>query len=149
MPLEGDRKPVPYLQTRFDENFASLSPDAKWIAYQSDESGRPEVYVQAVPASGAKYQISNAGGSAPAWRRDGKELYYLSPDRKLMAVPIRNGAAIEAGTPQSLFTLRGSQVFAPSRDGQRFLVVESAGGEEAAAVPPVTVVLNWQAGLKK
>jgi len=149
LPLQGDRKPVPYLQTRFNESFARFSPDARWIAYESDESGRPEVYVQSVPAGGTKYQISTEGGTEPAWRRDGKELYYLSPDRKLMAVPIRNGSAMEAGTPQSLFALRGFQGFAPSRDGQRFLVVEAAGGEEAAAVPPVTVVLNWQAELKK
>ena len=105
--------------------------------------------MQAVPAGGAKYQISTAGGTTPAWRRDGKELYYVSSDRKLMAVAIRNGSAIEAGTPQSLFALRGSQGFTPSRDGQRFLVVDFASGEEAAAVPPVTVVLNWQTDLKK
>ncbi len=149
LPLEGERKPVPYLQTPFNERYGRFSPDAKWIAYQSDESGRPELYVQAVPASGAKYQISTAGGTMPEWRRDGKELYYLSPDRKLMAVPIKNGAAIEAGKPQSLFALGGLQAFTPSRDGQRFLVIESVGGEKAAQVPPVTVVLNWQADLKK
>ncbi len=149
LPLQGERKPVPYLQSRFNEYFASFSPDAKWVAYESDESGRPEVYVQSVPAGGAKYQISTAGGTLPAWRRDGKEIYYLSADRRLMAVPIRIGTTIEAGAPQSLFVLRGSQGFTPSRDGQRFLVVEPAGGGEAAAVPPVTVVLNWQEALKK
>ncbi len=149
LPLEGDRKPVPYLQTPFNERSGRFSPDSKWITYESDESGLPDVYVQAVPARGAKYRISTAGGTLPEWRRDGKELYYLSLDRKLMAVPIKSGSAIEAGTPQELFALLSSPSFNPSRDGQRFLAVESARGEEAAAVPPVTVVLNWQAGLKK
>ncbi len=148
-PLQGDRKPVPYLQTRFNEYFARFSPDAKWIAYDSEESGRSEIYVQTVPAGGAKFQISTDGGAAPVWRQDGKELYYLSPDRKLMAVPIRNGSTIEAGAPQTLFTLRVSQSVMPVRDGQRFLVVEAPDGDEAAAVPPVTIVLNWQTELKK
>lgn len=149
LPLKGDRKPVPYLQTRFNEYLGCFSPDSKWIAYEPDESGRPEVYVQAVPASSAKYQISTTGGTLPVWRRDGKELYYVGPHRKLMAVSIKNGTTIESGTPGSLFTLRSSQAFTPSRDGQRFVVVEPAGGEEAEAAPPVTVVLNWQADLKK
>lgn len=149
LPLQGDRKPVPFLQSRFNEYFGSFSPDAKWIAYESDESGRAEIYVQAVPAGGAKYQISTDGGTVPVWRRDGKEIYYRSPEGKLMAAPVRIGTTIEAGTPQSLFALRGAQGFTPSGDGQRFLVVEAAGGEEAATVPPVTVVLNWQAELKK
>ena len=105
LPLEGDRKPVPYLQTPFNETSARFSSDSKWMAYQSNESGRPEVYVQTVPTSGAKYQISTSGGTFPAWRRDGKELYYISPDRKLMAVPMKIGSTIEAGTPQSLFAL--------------------------------------------
>jgi serine/threonine protein kinase/Tol biopolymer transport system component len=152
LPLEGDRKPMLYLQTPFDEQSARFSPDGKWMAYQSNESGQNQIYVQAVPLTGAKYQISAAGGTVPRWRRDGKELYYASADQKLMAVPIKLGSTVEPGTPQPLFPIppvRISVSYAPSRDGQRFLVNVPAGGESAAAAPPVTVVTNWQAGLKK
>ncbi len=152
LPLEGDRTPIPYLQTPFNETArnGAFSPDGRWIAYQSDESGQNQVYVQTIPASGAKYQISTAGGTQPTWRRDGKELFYVSTDQKLMAVSIALGARVEPGTPQALFPV--SQVgpvtgYAPSRDGQRFLVNVPAGAEGVAA-PPITVVLNWTAGLQ-
>jgi len=151
LPLEGDRKPVPYLQTPFDEQLARFSPDGKWMAYQSNESGQNQIYVQSVPPSGAKYQISAAGGTMPRWRRDGKELFYASADQKLMAVPIKLGSTVEPGTPQPLFPIppvRANVSYAPSRDGQRFLVNVPAGGESAAA-PPITVVTNWQAAQKK
>jgi Tol biopolymer transport system component len=148
LPLEGDRKPIPYLQTRFDEAAGAFSPDGRWIAYQSNESGQAQIYVQTFPASGAKYQVSSAGGQAPTWRHDGKELFYISTDRKLMAVPIALGARVESGTPQELFTSPGLTGYTPSQDGRRFLVNVPAGGEDAAA-PPVTVVLNWTAGLKQ
>jgi len=153
LPLDGDRKPVPYLQTPFDEMNARFSPDGRWMAYQSNESGRFQVYVQTVEPSGAKYQISSSGGTEPQWRRDGKELFYVSADRKLTAVPVKLGAMVEAGTPQPLFPVIpadqfGNEVYTPMRDGQRFLVKVSADGE-AGAVQPITVVTNWQAGLKK
>jgi eukaryotic-like serine/threonine-protein kinase len=153
LPLQGDQKPVPYLQTSFNEGNAQFSPDGRWMAYASNESGQPQVYVQAIPASGAKWQISPAGGDQPRWRRDGKELYYISADRKLMAVSIKNDTAFEAGAPQPLFELNpvypplsGRFVYQPTANGQKFLVVANVGGEVA---PPITVVLNWQAGLKK
>ena len=110
--------------------------------------------MQTIPASGVKYQISSAGGTQPRWRRDGGELFYVSTDQKLMAVPIALGARVEPGTPQDLFAVVGVQIgavgtpYAPTRDGQRFLVNVPAGGEGATA-PPITVVLNWTAGLKK
>jgi eukaryotic-like serine/threonine-protein kinase len=155
LPLSGDRKPVPYLQTPFDELSARFSPDGKWMAYQSNESGQFQVYVQTVPVSGAKYQISTSGGTVPHWRRDGKELFYVSGDRKVMAVPVKLGATVEAGTPQPLFPIApvtvnalGNFFYAPMRDGQRFLVNAPAGGE-AAAAPPLTVVTNWQSAFKK
>ena len=124
------------------------------MAYVSNESGQQQVYIQAVPPSGAKWQISTSAAtttavSRPTWRGDGKELYYGSADEKLMAVPIKLGSSnVEPGTPQTLFSLPGVLGYAPSRDGQRFLVNARAGGE-GAAIPPVTVVTNWQAGLKK
>jgi hypothetical protein len=155
LPLSGDRKPVPYLQTPFDELNAHFSPDGRWMAYQSNESGQFQVYLQTVPLSGSKYQISTAGGSAPHWRRDGKELFYVSADRKVTAVPVKLGATVEAGVPQPLFPISpvatgtfGNLFFAPMHDGQRFLVNAPAGGEAAAATP-IAVVTNWQAAFKK
>jgi eukaryotic-like serine/threonine-protein kinase len=153
LPMEGDHKPVSYLQTAFNEGDAQLSPDGKWMAYASNESGQPQVYVQAIPAGGAKWQISPAGGDQPRWRRDGKELFYISTDQKLMAVPVKSGAGFEAGGPQPLFDLDpifpplgGRFVYQPTADGKRFLVLSTAGG---TAAPPINVILNWQAGLKK
>jgi Tol biopolymer transport system component/predicted Ser/Thr protein kinase len=148
-PQFGDRKPFLYLQTQFNESEGSFSPDGRWVAYVSDESGRNEIYVQAFPLSGAKWQISTRGGSEPSWRKDGTELFYLAADRNLMAVPIQLGAAFEAGVPKSLFPIAVTQQrhsFAVANDGQRFLVSASPGGERTV---PMTVVLNWQAGLKK
>jgi len=152
--LSGDRKLVPYLQTPFDEMAARFSPDGRWMAYQSNESGRFQVYVQTVP-SGAKYQISTSGGTFPRWRRDGKELFYISDDQKLMAVPVKLGETVQAGIPQPLFPIPpfpgiqfGASFYAPLGDGQRFLVNAPVGGE-AAVAPPFTVVTNWQAAFKK
>jgi Tol biopolymer transport system component/predicted Ser/Thr protein kinase len=151
LPLDGDRKPVPYLQTAFDEQNARFSPGPaggpRWMAYQSNESGRNQIYIQAIPASGAKYQVSTTGGTIPRWRQDARELFYLSADRKLMATPTSLGAHPQIGTPQEAFTIAGMTSFVPSRDGQRFLVNVPAGGGTAAT--PITVVTNWQATLKK
>jgi Tol biopolymer transport system component/predicted Ser/Thr protein kinase len=149
LPLQGERKPVPYLQTAYAETNARFSPDGKWMAYESNESGRNQVYVQAVPPDGIERQISPDGGTMPYWRRDGKEIYYVTADRKLTAVPVKLGSTVEPGTPQPLFAIPAAGAWAPSRDGQRFLVDMPTGGESAAAAPPITIVLNWQAGLKK
>lgn len=156
LPLHGDRRPVPYLQTSFNEVEAQFSPDGLWMAYVSSESGEPQVYVQAIPASGRKWQISTAGGYQPRWRRDGNELFYLSTDQKLMAVPVKTGANFETGSPQPLFELQsvypptsgtgGRFAYQPTRTGERFLVTLPVGG---AGTPALTVVLNWQAGLRK
>jgi serine/threonine protein kinase len=159
LPLEGDHKPVPYLQTPFSEIRGQFSPDGRWMAYSSDESGRFEVYVQTVPATGPKWQISSAGGDFPRWGRDGKELYFIAADQQLMAVPVKSGsgssAIFEPGAPQPLFRIElvpaaptASSPYQPSANGERFLVNVQAGGEGTQA-PPITVVLNWTAGLKK
>ena len=92
LPLTSDRKPFPVLQTMFDETEGQFSPDGRWIAYVSNESGRPEVDVQPFPAPGGKWQISTMGGSQVRWRSDGRELYYLAPDGRLMAAAIAFGA---------------------------------------------------------
>ena len=154
LPLEGDNKPVPYLQTPFNEGDAQFSPDGRWMAYASNESGQPQIYVQAIPASGAKRQISPTGGDQPRWRRDGKELFYISADQKLMAVPVKTGtlfeyrfsAAAVRNPARLLFQSGGRFDYQPTADGQRFLVTAPVAG---AATPPITVVLNWQAGLRK
>ena len=152
LPLAGDHKPVPYLQTPFNESDAQFSPDGRWMVYVSNESGVPQVYVQSIPASGSKFQISNAGGLQPRWRRDGKELFYISADNKLVAVPVKIGSTVEAGTPAPLFDLQpiyppflGLWTYQPSADGQRFLVLAPSN----SSIPPITVVLNWQAGIKR
>src|SRR4030095_16327282 len=84
-----DRKPFPYLQAEFDEKHGRFSPNGRWVAYTSNESGRDEVYVQSFPPSGTKFQISADGGSEPQWRKDGTELFYIAEDRTLMAVPVK------------------------------------------------------------
>ncbi len=120
------------------------------MAYQSDESGQDQVYVQAIPATGAKYQISATGGTMPRWSHDGKELYYHSPDLKMMAVPIKIGSTVQVGAPQALFQLpAGSSWYQASRDGKRFLVSVLSGSEGTALTTPITVITNWQASLKK
>ena len=149
LPLFGERKPFAVVQSEFNEWQAQFSPDGKWIAYVSDQSGIPQVYVQAFPTQTGTWPISIAGGIQPRWRRDGNELFYLAPDRKLMAVAVKTTATFEAESPRPLFetTLDASQLrqtYAVSNDGKRFLLnamIESS-------VPPLTVVQNWPALLK-
>ncbi len=168
LPLEGDRRPIPYLQTAFEETAGQFSPGPggapegapRWMAYVSDESGQQQVYVRPIPPSGDQWLISTAGGAQPRWRRDGRELFYVADDQKLMAVPIKTGGSpsgapsgpFEAGVPRALFEISiPSQgvvplfFYQPTADGQRFLVTAPAAGEEA---PRITVVLNWAAGRK-
>ena len=155
LPLSGDRTPVPLLQTQFADKFCEPSPDGRWMAYASSESGRFEVYAAAFPSGQGKWPISVGGGTEPAWRRDGKELFYLAPDRHLMAVSIKTGASVEAGPPQRLFqagvsSLIGSPYtrnqYVVTADGQRFLINEPAG---KASLSAMTVVVGWTAALRK
>jgi Tol biopolymer transport system component len=148
---EGDRKPFPVVETPLGANNAKFSPDGKWIAYQSQESGqRAEVFVRRFQDPGVKVQISTGGGVQPHWRRDGRELFYLEPDNRLMAVPLRLDSVrntVEAGTPAALFTARLSGLpqdgsrrnYMVSTDGQRILV-----DAPAEVTLPITVVLNWK-----
>jgi eukaryotic-like serine/threonine-protein kinase len=156
LPLSGDRKPVPFLQTEFNENQGQFSPDGRWMAYTSDDSGIEQIYIQPFPASGGKRLISSSGGGQPRWRGDGKELFYISPDRQLMAVSIRTGSDsshCEVGVPTPLFQAGIRYSFASrffyydvTADGQRFLVNTVP---EAGSLSTVTVVVNWQAGFKQ
>ena len=152
LPLDGEGQPSPYLQTEFNEELGQFSPDGRWVAYASDETGRTEVYVQPFPASGGKYQVSIDGGIQPRWRADGKELFYLTTDGKMMTAEIFPGETFRAGVPRMLFRTPGvnrvvaSTVFHydVSRDGQRFLIDAAV---EGLTQPPLTIVLNWQEGL--
>jgi Tol biopolymer transport system component len=149
LPLFGDRKPFPYLKTEFQEGFGKLSPNGQWLAYQSNETKRFEVYVQTFPTAGGKWQVSTNGGSSPIWSRDGRELYFLGADQKMMVVEVKDSVKFEASVPKALFdvhTVNGVVfVFDVSKDG-RFLIPTPV--EQSASVP-MTVVLNWQAALKK
>ena len=159
LPMTGEKRPIPVVQTRsFDERGGQFSPDGRWVAYESNETGRFEIRVQPFPPSGAKWQVSTAGGTQVRWRLDGKELYYVAPDRRLMAVPISVAAdsqALNAGTPAPLFLTHlaeGAGVtgyrpqYAVAHDG-RFLMNVSV--EETAPALPITVIANWAGGLKK
>ena len=148
LPLEGDRKPVPVLQTEFNEVNGQFSPDGRWIAYQSDESRQAEVYVLGFPTPSGKFQVSTNGGNRPRWRRDGKELFYLSADRKMMAVDVKATATtFEIGRPRELFQTRVASapfvasVYDVTADGQRFLI--NTALDEATGPTPMTVVMNW------
>ena len=151
LPLIGERKPTVYLQTAFNERDGQFLPDARdgqqWMAFQSNESGRDQIYIQAVPASGAKYQISTEGGTVPRWRRDGRELFYIS-DQRLVAVPISAGSGLQVGKPQPLFANAGMNSFVPSKNGERFLINVPASGEQAVT-PPIIVVTDWTATIAR
>lgn len=153
LPTAGDRKPAPLLGAPFNEGPASLSPDDRWLVYQTDESGRYEVYVQSFPKSGAKTQISANGGRHPAWRGDGKELFYLNRGQ-LMAVDVAMGnGTIKAGVPHALFNVNVGGVptglianyYDVTPDGQRFLFNVPADDSTNSAF---TVLLNWPSLLK-
>ena len=150
LPMSGGSKPFPYLQTPAMENGGAFSPDGNWIAYNSDESGRSEVYVERFPTHGGKRQISPGGGGGPRWRADGKELYYYSLDGRLMAVSVTNsGETLATGTPTALFPFRPAGAptvpsYTATRDGQRLLLSAIVDTDPKA---PLSVVQNWTAGV--
>jgi Tol biopolymer transport system component len=158
LPLEGDRKPFPFLKTEFNESEGRLSPvpDSQghlWMAYASDETGQLEIYLrQFLPGApggpaGVRVRVSNKGGDYPEWRKDGRELFYIR-DNKLMAVDVKLGASVEVGTQKALFDFPAGaeMVYIPFADGRRFLLTEPVGEPPA---PKINVVLNWTAELKR
>ena len=151
--VPGDEAPVPIARTPFADIDGRFSPDGRWVAYASDDSGKMEVYVQAFPQAGNRRRVSSGGGSEPRWRRDGGELFYLAADGKLMAVPVRLTPSFEPGTPRPLFQTQTAFVGSPYRmnydvggDPPRFLVNLVT---DAAASSTITIVLNWPATLRK
>jgi serine/threonine protein kinase/Tol biopolymer transport system component len=152
LPLSGPRTPFAFIASPFQDGWAQFSSDGRWVAYSSDESGRPEIYVAPFPGPGAKWQISEAGGSHPRWRLDGKELFYHSPDNKLMAATIgRRAGRIDVEAVQLLFETRtpGGGVrsfYDVSGDGRRFLHSVPIEQTDSASL---TLVTNWPALLKK
>ena len=159
LPLEGDRKPFVFLKTNFDERRGQFSPDGRWVAYQSNESGRFEIYVRPFPGpsspggadgrGGGQWQVSTAGGMSPRWGPGGKELDYIAPDGTLMAAPIAvNGANLEPGRPVALFRTRivggGTDLnvgtnYDIARDGR---ILINTVLDDAAS--PITLIQNWK-----
>ncbi len=151
LPLFGDRKPFPVVQSEFESVFPQFSSDGKWLAYASNESNRYEVYVVPFPGGSGKWQVSTSGGSQPRWRRDGKEMFYLAADNKVMAVDVgAKGATLELNNLRLLFQAHPASaprwLYDVSADGKRFLVNSAT---EQGSAEPLTLVVNWTADLKK
>jgi len=151
LPTTGDRTPQLLVQTAFPDVEPQFSPDVRWLAYASSENGRNEIYIQAFPSTGRRWQVSSSGGRQPLWRADGKELYFVSDDRRFFAVdvlPSRAGT-FEFGVPQFLFEMRANvfntrNSYIPSRDGKRFLVNMRLDADDA----PINIVQHWPATVK-
>ena len=151
LPLSGDGKPFPIVQSAPEERDAVISPDGKWLAYQSNESGRREVYITAFPGGGAKWQVSTDGGMVPKWRKDSKELFYLDNTDHIVAVDVEtSGNAVHLGVPHALFQAIGIQreygAYDVTADGKKFLI---NSGNITEGSDPFTLVQNWPAELKK
>jgi DNA-binding winged helix-turn-helix (wHTH) protein/Tol biopolymer transport system component len=148
LPMFGDRKPVPFLRTTFNEMQGKISPDGRWVAYLSDESGGWEVYLQSFPNPGAKQVVSIGGGFEPHWRGDGRELFYLSPDGTMMSVAMEPGPVPKIGRPRALFKTTVSNLrvvishYAVTGDGQQF-IIDSAAGKSKGGL--IGILVNWPA----
>ena len=153
IPMDGERKPFVVVQTAANEDQGQFSPDGHWVAYTSNESGVSEIYVVPFPPSeeGGKWMVSRGGGVQPRWNRNGKELFYISPDSKMMSVEVSTHPAFQTGVPQSLFLTdlvdtgirSGPMSWDVAPDGNRFLIISDSSTHSS-----LTVALNWQAGLK-
>jgi Tol biopolymer transport system component len=160
LPLSGEAKPIAIVTSEFTSTQPQLSPNGRWLAYVSDESGRNEIYVQPFSAEGSqppnRWTISSSGGTDPRWRRDGKELFYLAGDGKLMSAPVKNssGGVFATDSPQPLFEIppyfgrvgTGAFRYSVTSDGKRFLVLT---GPTNAVQAPLTVITNWRAAVKR
>jgi eukaryotic-like serine/threonine-protein kinase len=157
--LDGSRRVEPLLQTPLDERNGVISPDARWLAYESnDGSGRFEIYVRPFPnVSGGQWQVSTAGGTQPFWIRTSRELFYLAPDGAVMAVRVETrGTTWSASTPTKIFEGRyftfgasSSRMYDVSADGARFLMIKQVATDPGAAPPQIIVIQNWTEELKR
>jgi serine/threonine protein kinase len=150
LPIDPGQEPYALIDSPFTDIRGRFSPDGRWVAYQSNESGRYEVYVRAFDGSGGKWQISPGGGEDPHWGPSGRELFYVSPQQNMMRVPVTAGATFDAGIPEVAFEaklVQGYQLshYQLSGDGERFLTLAPISEGKA---PPTTLVLNWPAGLR-
>jgi serine/threonine-protein kinase len=155
--LDSERKQTPLLAApQYSEHNAEVSPDGRWLVYQSDESGSNEIYVRRFPTLDSRSQVSNGGGTRPVWSRDGRELFYLKADGAMVAVPVErsDGTAFVMGAAKALFegqyfnTLAG-RTYDVSPDGKRFLMIKNAAPSSVQAAPQLTVVLSWFEELKR
>ncbi len=147
----GDQKPFPLVATNFSDVTPSFSPDSKWLAYANNETGRMELYVQPFPSGAGRWQVSTAGGGRPNWRKDGKELFFISPDGQIMAVDVsQNGASLQLGAPHALFkaaTVVGQNgPYTVSADGKKFVMNTVL---PQSITEPLTLITNWPADLKQ
>ncbi len=147
----GDQKPFPVVATKFQDVTPSFSPDGKWLAYANNETGRQEVYIQPFPSGAGRWQVSTAGGVWPNWRKDGKELFFFSPDGQIMAVDVtKNGASLQLGTPHALFkatTVSGPNgPYTVSADGKKFVMNTVL---PQSITEPLTLITNWPTDLKQ
>ena len=150
LPMDGSSEPFPILQSEFAEVRPGFSPDGRWLVYNSNESGNMEVYVTQFPGPGGKWQVSTNGGREPRWSADGSEIFYLDASESLVTVPVSTDNTFRAGMPETLFEAElfpfvGRNRYLVTDDGQRFLMLSPVGGE---SVRPISVVLNWHAGLE-
>jgi len=145
LPLDGERQPVAVAQTAFEESEGRFSPDGRWIAYQSNDTGRNEIYVQPFPfVAGGKVRVSTSGGTLPRWRADGRELFYRSgTDVMAVAVASSRGVTLETGTPARLFSLPQTSEFVPMGT-DRFLT----NAPTDVPMAPITLILNWKGAAK-
>jgi serine/threonine protein kinase/Tol biopolymer transport system component len=157
--LDGLRLPVPVVHGRFHRDQFQFSPDGKWVAYNSDESGGLQTYVASFPTLEQKHLVSNGGGGEPIWRADGKEVYYLGLDWTMMAVTVKTDGSLETGPPRVLFRANvlnpfgqsGGHEYSVTGDGQKFLLLEPAKDNSSTNVTPeqINVIVNWDAGLPR
>jgi Tol biopolymer transport system component len=146
LPLDGSRTPVLVVRTPAEEASPAFSPDGRWIAYQSDETGRGEIFVRPFMRAGASVQVSTGGGVNPNWTQGGREIVYRDPDAQVIAVPVavdERADTVHAGTSVRLFRLPATTGSVPTRDGRRFLVRVPLDGTPAS---PITILLNWSDG---
>lgn len=151
LPFSGDRKPAVFLETPFNEDSPAFSPDDRWVAYNSDATGRFEVYVRSFSSGGGEFKISRNGGWAPRWRGDGRELFFLALDGTMMSAEITAAKEMQAGVPRALFPTgllktNDRHPYAVTRDGQRFFLPVRDPRQSSV---PITVVLNWPALAKQ